>query len=80
MGKLHTLRRAIQREPEKWYYYSMFGHYVVMCARFRNRQWEPTGASFYGNSYKKFVRKTLVGLGHPKCRKCERTLPQKHLR
>lgn len=68
MGKLHTLRRAIERNPSEWYHkHSNFvvlggfdrGH-VKGALFFRNR-WRPTT---WGNSYRAFVASVLRGLGY----------------
>lgn len=58
MGKLHTLKRAILRDPQKWRGASR--------AYFRDGQWHPT--SSYGwwmgdPSYRQFIRHTLKNIG-----------------
>jgi hypothetical protein len=52
MGKLHTLRRAIKREPDKWRY--AFGN-LGAGRDWKTGQWYP---SYFG--YKRFVRKVLA--------------------
>jgi len=60
MGKLHTLRRAIEREPEKWIVRLWDGRlYSVMGAYHVKSGWRPSGSK----SYRKFVKKTLQELG-----------------
>ena len=74
MGKLHTLRRAIVREPEKWFV--LFRH-VDMSSRYgrdREYKWKyPTGATFRGGKwtptpgyrdYEGFIKKVLEDIGY----------------
>lgn len=54
MGKLHTLRRAIERDPEKW------GNSTRSCGAWFNRrsgQWEPL--RYYREQYGNFVAHVL---------------------
>lgn len=58
MGKLHTLRRAIQREPQK---------FIIKCgeisytsgAWFKDGAWLPSNSLYYLTSYRRFVRSVL---------------------
>lgn len=60
MGKLHSLRRAIQRNPELWKSWKGDGHYwrspPVCGAHKRKGQWEPRS---WSNSYRYFVASVL---------------------
>jgi hypothetical protein len=49
MGKLHTLRRAIRREPDKWLKSYSGASYFAGA-------WRP---SWYARSYRKFIQKVL---------------------
>ena len=69
MGKLHTLRRAIEREPEKWIYREHDGRLTARGAR-RDR-WQNHGQwfsverwSYNGASYRGFVQSVLAKLGY----------------
>ncbi len=53
MGKLHKLRRAIKREPEKW---RKFGYYGAM---FWNGNWEPRNWLSAPFPYQAFVKSVL---------------------
>lgn len=54
MGKLHTLRRAILRDPPRWYYYGR----PAESARFdRRRGWRPSIAR---GPYRKFIAAALA--------------------
>jgi hypothetical protein len=59
MGKLHTLHRAIEREPGKWHYYNS------VCAAWRTHdgKWEPVSWLSGSRSYRNFVRHVLRSLG-----------------
>lgn len=67
MGKLHTLKRAIKRDPQKW-----VGNWGVGTgANFVDGQWNPYSSSPYslswrrfGHPYQAFVRHTLKELGY----------------
>jgi hypothetical protein len=69
MGKLHTLRRAVERHPDKFINdYRLAGMGVIaQGAIFRDGQWEPivcdreTSRLF---PYRKLVRSVLLGLGY----------------
>jgi hypothetical protein len=68
MGKLHTLRRAIERDPQAWYYQQWttsrsYVNRVYPAARNHiTGEWRVDKWSFDG-SYKAFVRHVLIGLG-----------------
>jgi len=53
MGKLHTLRRAILRDPDKW-------KCDTGAVFLRAAGWTPVK---YYKAYKKFIRKTLENYG-----------------
>lgn len=59
MGKLHTLRRAIERSPDEFLYRnSMRIEYRVLGAYFgKDGQWHAGG--WFATGYKKFVEKVL---------------------
>lgn len=74
MGKLHTLKRAIQRDPDKWYFpsnqiawtlkYKKPHDYVwnwVNGARFDKGEWIPYK---YNSGYSKFVKSVLREMGY----------------
>lgn len=64
MGKLHTLRRAIERDPSKWYEDIPFRYGVYRrpySAHYRRGKWRRD--TIYGGSYLKFVRSVLCDLG-----------------
>jgi hypothetical protein len=56
MGKLHTLRRAIEREPHKW-----GGRSVTGASRDRRGEWAPCRRYGY-RKYRSFVRHVLEEL------------------
>jgi hypothetical protein len=61
MGKLHTLRRAIERNPEQWR--GRFGpaRRAYYCKR--DKRWEPRG--YWGpRSYRSFIEHVLAGVGN----------------
>jgi hypothetical protein len=63
MGKLHTLRRDIERDPEVWLIRSFLDKRVIgvkAAYRTKNGRWK---TSAFGRSYKKFVESTLKELG-----------------
>lgn len=68
MGKLHTLRRAIEREPEKWFTKAWANDDLIMpyaAHRWRDK-WEPY-RGWYGSgskAYRRFVAKVLKNLGY----------------
>lgn len=66
MGKLHTLRRAIERNPEDWFYERRYGYprteNIARAARFYRGQWIPVLG--WGSSYKSFVKHVLEELGY----------------
>ena len=53
MGKLHTLRRAILRDPKKW-------RGARGASRTRKGEWYPSASYFTGTSYRSFI-KHVVG-------------------
>jgi hypothetical protein len=68
MGKLHSLRRAIEANPERWV--SKFSG--VAGASFHKEtihdpvcQWHPTNSWYKHRSYRAFVRSVLRDLGYP---------------
>lgn len=64
MGKLHTLRRAIERNPESWFYHVRWNNTVkAIGAEFYRGVWKP----IYGwdkAPYRSFVRYVLHDLGY----------------
>lgn len=69
MGKLHTLRRAIEREPEKWFNLESTGRCWAYGASRRiwsnNNRWEPTAPwGYHGKAYRSFVKQVLKELGY----------------
>lgn len=67
MGKLHTLKRAIQRHPEK-YIVEFSGlkktKYAVSGAFFSNGKWIPSQKHWGYRSYQRFIAKVLKELGY----------------
>jgi hypothetical protein len=60
MGKLHKLRRAIEREPERWIVRVWDGRVISVRGAYHVKSgWRPSE----GRSYGKFVKKTLQELG-----------------
>lgn len=66
MGKLHSLRRAIEREPEKYMVRYPSVLYVVKAARFHSAtgQWQPYSSFWGGAAYRSFVLHVLESLGY----------------
>lgn len=69
MGKLHTLRRAVERDPDK--FMTDYGRagigIVVQGAIFRDGQWEPVVCDRERSRlfpYRKFVASVLRRLGY----------------
>lgn len=74
MGKLHTLKRAVEREPEKWFV--LFRHVDMSKINGRDREYKwkyPTGATFRDGKwipcpghrkYKGFIKKVLEDIGY----------------
>lgn len=69
MGKLHTLKRAIERNPEDWYSKPFpFSKFRVKGAsrskRYRDGvylgDWKP---DYWSYSYRPFIKKVLEGIG-----------------
>lgn len=55
MGKLHTLRRAIERDPTKW-------RTATGAVRYKgvwDKGWQPTASYAYPGGYAKFIKKVL---------------------
>ncbi len=52
MGKLHTLKRAVRRDPAKW----RRGYYAYFSKA--TGQWEP-GTYYGGRDYRPLIRKLL---------------------
>lgn len=75
MGKLHTLRRAILRDPDKWKWYrwtDLRGHEHVRerkggAVRRRDGTWKPNDHLFWRSTsngpYRKFIEKVLKEIG-----------------
>jgi hypothetical protein len=61
MGKLHTLRRAIEREPNKFINTYARTALPVYCYR---GTWYPRSYSLGNSPYRTFVRKVLCDLGY----------------
>ena len=67
MGKLHTLRRAVERDPLKFTSNYWQGGLSVQGAIFRAGQWEPIVSDSERSRlfpYRKFVRSELKRLGY----------------
>lgn len=69
MGKLHSLRRAIERHPEKFMsdYRPALTLVIAQGAIFRDGQWEPTVCDRERSRlfpYGKFVMSVLRRLGY----------------
>jgi hypothetical protein len=72
MGKLHTLRRAIERNPKKWHSnggYVYGARYLEKPPWWNWREWEgpgwyPQSEYAYPKSYRAFVRSVLVNMGY----------------
>lgn len=67
MGKLHTLRRAIEREPDKWFHISRFFGKTELRphnAKFYGGQWIPNRNWMSPFAYRRFVKKVLLELGY----------------
>lgn len=66
MGKLHTLRRAIERDPKKFFDTYDWG-VSVEGANFSEGQWEPMVCDRERSRlfpYRKFVKSVLKRLGY----------------
>lgn len=56
MGKLHTLKRAIMREPEKWR--------KARGAYFTDNKWYPNDWAYWGRkAYGGYIKKILNAVG-----------------
>lgn len=65
MGKLYKIRRAIEREPEKWYASTLYGtRRACRATRGQNGGWIPGEWWFAEKSYCAFVRHVLRELGY----------------
>lgn len=63
MGKLHKLRRTIERDPKKWLHrLSTYKNPYPFSAVYTNNQWVPNHDALRG-PYRNFVRKVLEDLG-----------------
>ena len=63
MGKLHTLHRAIEREPANWY--NVYGRAYGAHWSERYGEWRPNDtACLDPNAYRLFVRAVLRKLGY----------------
>lgn len=69
MGKLHTLRRAVERQPDKFmhdYRWAEMG-LIAQGAIFRDGQWEPIVCDRERSRlfpYRKVVRSVLLRMGY----------------
>jgi hypothetical protein len=66
MGKLHKLRKVIERDPERWFRKYNSGNKEVYGARKIAGRWHPANL-YYGEyrwSYARFVRRVLIDLGY----------------
>jgi len=86
MGKLHSLRKTIEKDPEKWIRKPAWagGTERAMAAQFQAGEWTPCTWWYRGNSYVAFVRHCLKELGYLKspgrqrrCWACGRPLQAK---
>lgn len=64
MGKLHKLRRAIEREPDKWKNARAAKHWrgnpALRHRPSRSASWEPQGYYYGGvHSYRAFIKHVL---------------------
>ena len=69
MGKLHTLKRAVERHPEKFMVDYRLAHMGIIAegAIFRDGQWEPIVCDRERSRlfpYRKFVRSVLKQMGY----------------
>ena len=69
MGKLHTLKRAVERRPDKFIndYPLAGGGVIAKGAIFRDGQWEPIVCDRERSRllpYRKVVRSVLLRLGY----------------
>jgi len=71
MGKLHSLRRAIERNPESWILtWGKWGPRQEFYALYANRprprspDWSPGYNAWKGGPYRNFVRSVLKELGY----------------
>jgi hypothetical protein len=68
MGKLHSLKRAIKRNPEKFFQiaYNISDEVIPIGVRKYNNKcfkiWE--GTYSFDKSYRNFVKKVLIELGY----------------
>jgi len=69
MGKLHSLRKEIEREPDRWYeiaskHNTIFGR--IPCGAYvKNGKWVPITSTTRGqhpHAYRMYVRKVLYDL------------------
>ena len=51
MGKLHKIKKAILKNPDKW-------NSAIFAGKNSYNQWVP-GYSWIGNSYRNFIKKIL---------------------
>ena len=65
MGNLHTLRRAIERDPESFVLHVTWNDtYRARSARFYEGQWHARHSYFGKSSYRNFVQSVLNTLGY----------------
>ena len=62
MGKLHSLRRAIEREPKAWKGFA--GRPTGAWFDRREQRWKPQYWPWSSSSYVAFVRHVLAGIGN----------------
>lgn len=62
MGKLHTLRREVKRNPDEWCRQNRNGVYIARGARRTENGFKPATWRHRGNyySYRNFVRDVLI--------------------
>lgn len=67
MGKLHTLRRAIQEAPTVWFFTTYNDRVqIAYGARFTGTKWHPQKWGWNRHSYESFVASVLRDLGYKK--------------
>ncbi len=60
MGKLHSLRRVIERDPQRWIHYQRARPAYINIFG----QWQPVEIWSSRHSYRNFVRSVLRRLGY----------------
>jgi len=64
MGKLHTLRRAIERNPKEWMHENYCRKVVMSAKKTKTGQWVPFLGWCSKKSYRSFVKHVLKELGY----------------